>query len=85
MFGVHQSAFAAVVASQVWVTVLFIYWFPYIIQLMSMTTSLSPSVLWYTFLGWFFMSGTPMSLRLLLPLLFVFEAGMPITSLGWVG
>ena len=75
ILGLHQSAFAAISVGQVWITIFFIYWFPYIIQLMSLTTSLSPSVLWYTFLGWFFMNGTPMSLRLLLPLLFVFEAG----------
>ena len=84
LFKLHHSALSMLTKNNVAFTVSYIYAFPFIVSSLTDDTTSAPSIIWYTFLIWFFAnhrgqnsSGTPPSLniRLLLPLLFVFEGG----------
>lgn len=84
MFQIHQSALNVLKKNHVAFTVTYIYAFPFIVSFLTDDSTSAPSIIWYSFLVWFFVnrgqpqscsSPTSLNIRLLLPLLFVFEGG----------
>mmetsp|Transcript_125096 Transcript_125096/g.186872 ORF Transcript_125096/g.186872 Transcript_125096/m.186872 type:complete len:388 (-) Transcript_125096:49-1212(-) len=82
MFQLHHSALSMLSKNSVAFTVFYIYAFPFIVSSLTDDASSAASIIWYAFLVWFFVNrgqspsdgNVPsLNIRLLLPLLFVFE------------
>lgn len=85
MVRMHKHAYLALLDYNISLSVAYIYAFPYVVSPLLEVTEWLPAILWYIFLGWFLFSKTAstlsngasslLSLRVLLPLLFVLEGG----------